>query len=32
MLEEANNRLNDQIKEIKVGYLKKEDDWIEKMK
>ncbi len=32
MLEEANNRLSDQIKEIKAAYGKKEDDLFDKIK
>jgi|JI6StandDraft_1071083.scaffolds.fasta_scaffold1078050_1 hypothetical protein len=32
MLEEANNRLSDQIKEIKTVFAKKEDDWFDKIK
>lgn len=32
MLEQGTNRLNDQIKEIKIAHIKKEDEWLEKMK
>jgi len=32
MLEESITRLNDQIKDLKTTQIKKEDDWMDKIK
>ena len=32
MLEEGTSRLNEQIKEIKISHIKRQDEWAEKVK